>query len=140
MKRERLTIAVDIDGTLMTNSFPYIGGWSPHALNVIRRLQSAGHQIVLWSVRTGHYMEAVVVALREEGIIGIWANEIPTNPLGSDWGIPGFTTVKVGPKVNCDIFIDDRSLGTQMVQTMSGEFVVDWLWVESELVKQGVLR
>lgn len=45
------TVAVDLDGTLVENTWPTIGSWKPGAIQAMRDLNAAGIHIVLHTSR-----------------------------------------------------------------------------------------
>ena len=52
-----MIIAVDFDGTVVEHDFPEIGKAVPGALEGLKKLQSAGHRLVLWTCRGGRSLE-----------------------------------------------------------------------------------
>ena len=49
-----MLIAVDFDGTVVEHAYPDIGEELPHAVEVLKELVEAGHQIILWTCRENH--------------------------------------------------------------------------------------
>lgn len=48
-----MIIAVDFDGTLVTDAYPDIGAPVWGIVNIIKEHQKAGDKIILWTCRTG---------------------------------------------------------------------------------------
>ena len=68
-----------------------------------RELQDEGHQIVLWSIREGIYLEKAVRWCHERGLDFYAVNsEFPD----ASWSGQG-----VARKIKADVYIDDRNLG-----------------------------
>lgn len=97
-----LKIAVDFDGTIVENNYPRIGREMLFAFSTLKELQKKGHQLILWTFRTGKSLEEAVVFCRENGIEFYAVNEnFPGEPLSDTYS----------RKLNVDIFIDDRNIG-----------------------------
>lgn len=102
-----MTIAVDFDGTIVTHAYPAIGKELPGAIDTLKRLQSEGHRLILWTVREGKLLDEAVEYCRNRGLEFFSVNENYTGeiPQTSD----GDRTAC--RKLNADIYIDDRNLG-----------------------------
>ena len=48
-----MIIAVDFDGTIVQHKYPHIGAEIPFAIESLLELQKEGHQLILWTYRTG---------------------------------------------------------------------------------------
>jgi histidinol phosphatase-like enzyme len=53
-------IAVDFDGTLVTDKFPEIGDPIYGTINAVKEEQSRGNKVILWTCRSGKYLEEAV--------------------------------------------------------------------------------
>ena len=106
--------AIDFDGTITTHEFPKIGHPVPHALEVMNRLQDDGHQIILWTMRSGGTLDAAVEYLKGAGI-KLWG--INENP-DQDWS--------TSPKAYAHRYIDDAALGVPLIPVFQGRPYVDW--------------
>ncbi|MCK9156053.1 MAG: hypothetical protein M0P12_08060 [Paludibacteraceae bacterium] len=98
-----MKIAVDFDGTIVTNEYPKIGKEMPFAIDVLKRLQAEEHyQIILWTVRVDQSLDEAIEFCRERGLEFYAVNKnYPEEVLSLD-----------SPrKLNVDLFIDDRNLG-----------------------------
>ena len=64
-----MIIAVDFDGTIVTNEYPAIGKEIPFAIDVLLRLQKEEHhQLILWTVRTNKSLEEAVEFCKSRGL------------------------------------------------------------------------
>lgn len=92
-------LAVDFDGTLVTNKFPEIGEIQPEVWNAVLSAQKDGYKIILWTSRTGEVLNQAVQFCREHGLVFNAINDnIPeVKALGWD-----------ARKVFAKYYIDDR--------------------------------
>ena len=95
----KLIIAVDFDGTCVTHAYPFIGK-DIGSVPVLKDLVDRGHQLILWTMRSGKQLEEAVDWFSD--------NEIPLfgvqrNPTQDTW-----TT---SPKAYAQLYIDDAALG-----------------------------
>ena len=98
-----MIIAVDFDGTIVTHEYPKIGKEIPFAIDTLKRLQSDGHhQLILWSVREGIYLDEAIEFCRERGLefYAINSNYPEAERIDNQ-----------ARKVSAELFIDDRNLG-----------------------------
>lgn len=97
-----MIIAVDFDGTIVENRYPAIGRELPFATDALKELQKKGHQLILWTFRTGNELQEAVEFCRERGVEFYAVNsQFP----GEKWE-PG-----VPRKIIAHLYIDDRNLG-----------------------------
>ena len=62
-------IAVDFDGTIVSDEYPEIGKEIPSAVDVLKRLSNdVRFRLILWSSREGKYLDAAVEWCRNQGI------------------------------------------------------------------------
>lgn len=136
-----MTINLDFDGTCVTHAFPEVGN-SIGAERVLKRLTDAGHQLILFTMRSdienpksddpkiipvgGKYLSDAVNWFKQ--------NDIPlygiqTNPTQKMW-----TT---SPKSYAELMIDDSALGCPLNfdAEKSNRPFVDWDIIEEYLVK-----
>ncbi|MGB0897409.1 MAG: hydrolase, partial [Flavobacteriaceae bacterium] len=57
---DKLIIAVDFDGTIVTDAYPKIGKPQLFAFETLKRLQDDGHRLILWTYRCGSKLEEAV--------------------------------------------------------------------------------
>ncbi len=100
-----MIIAVDFDGTIVEHKYPSIGKEKPFATEALRQMIVDGHKLILWTVRTGDLLKDALDWCAARGITFYAVNS--NYPSGSL-----FADKKDGsPKVEADIYIDDRNLG-----------------------------
>ena len=51
-----MIIAVDFDGTIVENRYPYIGNEKPFAIETLKLLTRDHHQLILWTCREGRLL------------------------------------------------------------------------------------
>jgi hypothetical protein len=140
-----MIIAIDFDGTCVTNEFPKVGK-DIKAIPVLKALVENGHQLVLFTMRSdiinptgednelhlesGNYLTDAVNWFKE--------NEIPlygiqTNPTQHTW-----TT---SPKAYAQMYIDDAALGCPLIhdKEYAERPFVDWTVVGNMLRWNGLL-
>ena len=97
-----MIIAVDFDGTICANAYPYCG--EPHN-EIIKRLikcKKAGHELILWTCRSGQQLEE---AIEYCAVYGLEFDAINKNidrlveMFGDD-----------SRKVVADIYLDDKAM------------------------------
>lgn len=121
-------IAVDFDGTCVDHRYPDVGLDVPHAVDVLQELVAAGHQLIIWTMRDGHYLEAAEAWYRHHNIPYLGANRNPRQ----DWS--------TSPKAYAQIYIDDAALGCPLAtHPVAARPFVDWVEVRRLLVERGVL-
>ncbi len=119
---KRKIIAVDFDGTCVTHEFPKIGRFIG-AQKVLRRIVESGDKIILYTMRSGKYLDDAVEWFQKNEIPLFGVNE---NPEQKSW-----TT---SPKVYANIYIDDAALGVPLCEEFPGKRpFVDWEAVEEIL-------
>jgi hypothetical protein len=97
-----MKIAVDFDGTIVEHKYPEIGEELLFAIETLRELQRQQHLIVLWTFRTGKYLDEAVEYCRKRGLEFYAVNKNYPEEEFDD---------TISRKVNADLFIDDRNLG-----------------------------
>ena len=103
--RENLTIAVDFDGTIVENRYPEIGKPILFAVETLLKLQEEGHNLILWTYRTGISLEEAVNFCRKKGINFYAVNKSYPEEI--------FDT-SLSRKIQADYFVDDRNIGGLM--------------------------
>ena len=98
-----MKIAVDFDGTIVEHKYPEIGKEVMFAFNTLRALQEQGHQLILWTYRSGQELDEAVEYCRRNGIEFYAINSsYPEEEFDEDYD---------SRKIDADIFIDDRNIG-----------------------------
>lgn len=127
--RSAITIGIDFDGTVVTHEFPEVGREVLHAVRVLKELTAQGHRLILWTMRSGEYLQHAVdwFAKREIELFGV-----NNNPEQSEW--------TSSPKAYAQIYIDDAALGCPLRPAFEGgRPFVDWYAVERILTEDGLL-
>lgn len=97
-----MIIAVDFDGTIVEHQFPAIGRQRPFAIDTLKKLQKKGHQLILWTHRSGQTLDEAVAYCLAKGLEFYAVNK---NYPEEKWNAHD------SRKINADIYIDDRNLG-----------------------------
>ena len=97
----RLTIAIDFDGTIVDDDYPGIGKPRIFAFETLKKLQEDGHRLILWTYRSGLKLEDSVKFCKDNGIEFYAVNK--------SFPEEQFDYTK-SRKIHADIFIDDRNL------------------------------
>ena len=93
-------IAVDFDGTLCEDKYPFIGRPNMHLVTILRNAGKFGDRLILWTCRTGSSLER---AVRWCGSYGIYFDAVNEN-------LPEIIEKYGGDsrKIFADIYLDDR--------------------------------
>ena len=97
-----MKIAVDFDGTIVEHKYPEIGKVRPFAFQTLKMLQEKGHLLVLWTYRSGIYLDEAVEFCRKNGF--------EFYAINSDYPEEMYDGSK-SRKIDCDYYIDDRNIG-----------------------------
>lgn len=97
------TIALDFDGTLVEHKYPEIGAEIPDAVEMVKKLISDGHRLILWTVRERELLDDAIAWCEERGLAFYAINKNYPEETPED--------KYFSRKLQADIFIDDRSLG-----------------------------
>jgi len=97
-----MIIAVDFDGTIVEHKYPELGDEIPFAIETLKLLQKEGHQLILWTYRSGKELDEAVEYCRNLGLEFYAINKSYPEEIFDN---------SVSRKVNADIFIDDRNIG-----------------------------
>ena len=97
-----MKIAVDFDGTIVEHKYPEIGKVRPFAFQTLKMLQEKGHLLVLWTYRSGIYLDEAVEFCRKNGL--------EFYAINSDYPEEVYDGNK-SRKIDCDYYIDDRNIG-----------------------------
>lgn len=123
-------VAVDFDGTCVTHEYPEIGTEVPNAVEVLKKLNANNVRIILWTMRSGEYLQEAVkwFAARE---IALWA--VNKNPQQRFW--------TKSPKVYAPVYIDDAAIGCPLIfpDDENSRPYADWFAIEKLLEEIGFL-
>ena len=135
VKREQQIIAVDFDGTCVTHEYPVVGK-EIGAATILKDLTDKGHQLILFTMRSGVELQDAVNWFNKHNIPLYGLNE---NPTQKSW--------TASPKPYANIYIDDAALGCPLSTTLfDGDNLVttdrpfvDWLIIEDMLTQRCLL-
>ncbi|MFY1046175.1 BT0820 family HAD-type phosphatase [Chryseobacterium sp. GP-SGM7] len=96
-------IAVDFDGTIVDDAYPSIGKAKIFAFETLKKLQSQGFRLILWTYRHGKTLDEAVEFCRQNGI--------EFYAINSSFEGEVFDSETQSRKLDADWFIDDRNLG-----------------------------
>lgn len=124
-----MIVAVDFDGTIVEHDYPEIGKAAPGAIETLKRLQDAGHRLILFTMRSANTLANAVAYLAENGIQLFAVNE---NPEQKSWS--------QSPKVYANAYIDDAAIGCPLMFGESKRPFVNWVEIERILITRGFLK
>jgi len=107
-------IAVDFDGSVVTHEYPKVGR-DIGAVDTLRKLVFKGHQLILWTMRSGKELQEAVDWFTANSIPLFGINE---NPTQKSW--------TKSPKAYAQLYIDDAALGAPLKQEEGGRSYLDW--------------
>jgi hypothetical protein len=120
---------IDFDGTVVRHEWPMVGSDVPDAVRVLKRLQEAGHILILVTMRVDNLLEDAVQWFKARDITITYVNRNEMFETGSR-------------KIYSHLIIDDHCLGIPLVHhpyKKSGKPFVDWKAVEHILENGGYL-
>jgi hypothetical protein len=121
-------IAIDFDGTCVKHQYPQIGPTLPMAVETLRELAAYGHELILYTMRSGKELQEAVDWWRGHGLPLYGINQ---NPVQSKW--------TESPKAYAHLYIDDAALGCPVKLDVHGRDYVDWPVVRQMLRDRKVL-
>jgi hypothetical protein len=147
-----LWIAIDFDGTCITNDWPKKGK-DIGAVPVLKKLVNAGHRLILYTCRANHEEDRQIEDLfmpagnhLQEAIDWFDNNNIELSAINfnPDEADAGFNFVE---KIHFDLLIDDKALGVPLVKTAiindkivtSDRPFVSWYIIEDLLKNRGII-
>lgn len=121
-------VAIDFDGTLARHSYPMLGAPVPEAIRVVKRLKSAGHILILQTMRADDLLQDAVKWCEQQGLKFDYVNCNPMYETGSR-------------KIYSHCSIDDHNLGISLIHDHweQRKPMVDWMKVEKILEEKGYL-
>ena len=96
-----MIIAVDFDGTIVQHKYPAIGKEIPFAIKTLRLFQDKGHQVILWTYRSGKELDNAIRFCKERGLT--------FHAINNNFEDEVFDNT-YSRKIYADIYIDDRNL------------------------------
>ena len=127
-----MIIAIDFDGTCVTHDFPMIGkdiGAAP----VLLELANAGHNLILFTMRSDDKKPSLSDAVKWFQDNGIPLYGIQENPTQKSW--------TSSPKAYAQMYIDDAALGCPLLEdgSISDRPFADWVSIRALLVEKGII-
>lgn len=110
-----MIFAIDFDGTLSKFKYPDIGEPVPNAIETCLTLQAEGHKLILYTMRDGKELQEAVDWCAERSL-KFWG--VNKNPAQHNW-----TT---SPKIDADLYIDDKAYGVPLFLLDGEKPIVDW--------------
>lgn len=107
MTKKRRVIAIDFDGTICTNKYPFIGDPNPDIINrAIFEQKRLGACLVLWTCRTGQLLDDAILACAMWGLEFDYVNETPPFRIAEYHGDDP-------RKISADEYWDDRAVAVK---------------------------
>ncbi|MDB9780562.1 hydrolase [Flavobacteriaceae bacterium] len=102
LPNKHLIIAIDFDGTIVEDAYPNIGKPMIFAFETMKKLQSEGHRLILWTYRTEKKLQEAVDFCKQQGLEFYAINKsYPEEEFDG----------KISRKINATFFVDDRNIG-----------------------------
>jgi len=102
LPNKNLIIAIDFDGTIVEDAYPKIGKPMIFAFETMKKLQSEGHRLILWTYRTDKKLQEAVDFCKQQGLEFYAINKsYPEEEFDG----------KISRKINATFFVDDRNIG-----------------------------
>ena len=97
-----MRIAVDFDGTIVEHEYPRIGKEIDFAFQALRELNKRGHQLILWTYRSGKELDDAVEFCKKNGVEFYAVNRsFPEENFN----------MSMSRKIDADLYIDDKNFG-----------------------------
>ncbi|WP_417428950.1 BT0820 family HAD-type phosphatase [Halpernia sp.] len=96
-------LAIDFDGTIVEDAYPKIGKAKTFAFDTLKKLQSEGYRLILWTYRHGKTLDEAVEFCKKNGVEFYAVNSSFEGEI--------FELQTQSRKIDADLFIDDRNLG-----------------------------
>lgn len=117
--------AIDFDGTCVEHKFPDVGK-DIGAASVLKRLVENGHNLILYTMRSGINLPPAIEWFK---INDIPLYAVQENPTQKTW--------TNSPKCYAQVYIDDAALGIPLKKSQNTRSYVDWGVVADLLEEQG---
>lgn len=123
-----MDIAIDFDGTCVTHEYPDTGK-EIGAYPVLKKLVEKGHNLILFTMRSGAGLENAIQWFLTNGIK---LHGIQYNPTQALWTSSN--------KCYAQLYIDDAALGCPLIYPIGGKRpYVDWKEVEKILTEKEII-
>ena len=126
-----MTIAIDFDGTCVTHEYPNIGREVEGCVDVLKRLVSEGHKLILYTMRSGKQLKEAKDWFKEREI-PLWG--VNENPTQNAW--------TSSPKIYANLYIDDAACGCPLIydKSKASRPFVDWNAIKIMLLANGFIN
>ena len=101
MIRSNKKLAIDFDGTIVEDAYPAIGKPKIFAFETLKKLQSEGYRLILWTYRSGKALDDAIDFCKKNGVEFYAVN--------SSFEGEVFDAETQSRKIDADLFIDDRN-------------------------------
>lgn len=128
-----MNFAVDFDGTMVTNKYPEIGYPKWNVINFCKKRQEMGDNIILWTCRTGEYLESAIKYLKD--MCAFTPNYINENAPYDHMLYP-----IEGRKIGADYYIDDKALNVEDLYRIDDESIPEWSETLRDKIKNYIIR
>jgi len=122
-----MKICVDFDGTIVKHEYP--GEPVKGAIETLKKINKAGHDIILYTMRSGEQLFEAINFLNENGIVLYGINE---NKDQKKW--------TQSPKIYANYYIDDAAVGCPLIYPRNKRPYVKWSQIRRILTRRGVLE
>lgn len=143
-----MKIYLDFDGTLVEHQYPKIGRCNFSSVEIVRKLQDAGHEVILNTMRCEFNNGSLGEAKR--WLDNAWMVVKNRRELGREFKLDPIypTPYKVQPVWDWDffqregvIFIDDQAHGTPLKKAVMTEgYMVDWEELDKIFTEKGIYK
>lgn len=121
-------LAIDFDGTVtQDNDFPNLGPLKKNCKEALQRLHKWGCIIILWTCRSGEYLQPAVDYCRKHRIPIDYVNE----------NYPGIT-FQPYPKIFANYYIDDLNVGGPLSWLEVERIVMQHPYIQEQIEKEKV--
>lgn len=114
--KDSKVVAVDFDGTIVRHAYPAIGEIVPLAIEGLQMFQQKGWKIILYTMRSGEYLQQAVDLVESHEIKLYGVN---VNPTQCEW--------TESTKCYAPVYIDDAAIGCPLVYPGNERPYVDWM-------------
>lgn len=143
-----MKIYLDFDGTVVEHTYPQIGRYNAGCLEVLKKLQEAGHEIILNTMRVEFNNGTLEKAIDWFSTAHTFLLDKSETPKATfDVKLEGHTQTKLSPsnwdwqlhnETSC-IYIDDICQGIPLKRAIeSNGLMVDWVRLDIEFQENGI--
>lgn len=148
--QRKMRIYLDFDGTVVEHTYPLIGKYNTGCMEVVKKLQEAGHEIILNTMRVEFNNGTLEKAIDWFTTANVFLLDKSVNPIETfEVKLWGHTKEKISPLnwdwqlhniTNC-VYIDDICPGIPKKRAIeSNGWIVDWAMLDNEFQENGVYK